>query len=565
MNYKFEIEVESFNEAELFVLNEKTWSYHTTNPSEQGDSLIYRCNMVKAKKDKCASGIKILVHANNSKCSVYRSSNDHTCGSSEFKAIKPMTLAVKEFIEMKFNSHMTPALIMDAILNDENLPNPSLHQLKNYVKELKEQKFGPNVISLGDLEDKLNQISEVPASDEVGFCFKKALIYGEEKGEFRFFITTKILINNAILNPNQHITIDTTYKVTYRGYPLFPVGTTDKGKHFHLLGFAMCSSEKAEDFQFVFSCVKEAVKEFCEVDFTPKMIMADGADAITLAIEREFPGAIRLMCWYHAITAIEKRAKTCGKENREKILADIRLIHLSPSKEVFEIASRLFCEKWTEEEPDFVDYFKTYWLAKNCNWYLGISTENHPSTNNAQEGYHSSFKKERTIREQMALGAFIKCLTDAVEAYSKRYSNNVKIFEKTVEISKSTWTNAYQFLQQKKQIKMKEENGETIHIVPNHEYILIPEIIIAPDEWIIFEDFKENFSKIHEVQFKEENWKASICSCPAYFKEYMCKHVIAIAARKKLVQIPPYAKNLPLMEKRKPGRPAKAKKALIRD
>jgi hypothetical protein len=43
----------------------------------------------------------------------------------------------------------------------------------------------------------------------------------------------------------------------------------------------------------------------------------------------------------------------------------------------------------------------------------------------------------------------------------------------------------------------------------------------------------------------------------------MCKHVVGIALRLKFCRAPAEAKNIPLGQKRKPGRPAKAKKALL--
>ncbi len=56
-----------------------------------------------------------------------------------------------------------------------------------------------------------------------------------------------------------------------------------------------------------------------------------------------------------------------------------------------------------------------------------------------------------------------------------------------------------------------------------------------------------------------ENWIKSTCSCPACLKNY----IVGLAARYKLCSIPFEAKNMPLGQKRKRGRVAKAKKALI--
>ena len=46
-------------------------------------------------------------------------------------------------------------------------------------------------------------------------------------------------------------------------------------------------------------------------------------------------------------------------------------------------------------------------------------------------------------------------------------------------------------------------------------------------------------------------------------KKFVCKHVVGLAIRLKFVAPPIEAKALPLNQKRKRGRPSKAKKALL--
>ena len=48
-----------------------------------------------------------------------------------------------------------------------------------------------------------------------------------------------------------------------------------------------------------------------------------------------------------------------------------------------------------------------------------------------------------------------------------------------------------------------------------------------------------------------------------HLKKFICKHIVGIALRLKYVKAPAASKNVPLGQKRKPGRPAKAKKALL--
>ena len=53
------------------------------------------------------------------------------------------------------------------------------------------------------------------------------------------------------------------------------------------------------------------------------------------------------------------------------------------------------------------------------------------------------------------------------------------------------------------------------------------------------------------------------CNCPAFLKNYICKHVVGMSIRLKYCKPPAAAKTVPIGEKRKRGRPAKAKPALL--
>ena len=54
------------------------------------------------------------------------------------------------------------------------------------------------------------------------------------------------------------------------------------------------------------------------------------------------------------------------------------------------------------------------------------------------------------------------------------------------------------------------------------------------------------------------------CTCEIYLKEYQCEHLLALGILYGVYNCPVEAKNVPLGQKRKPGRPAKAKKSLVR-
>ena len=81
--------------------------------------------------------------------------------------------------------------------------------------------------------------------------------------------------------------------------------------------------------------------------------------------------------------------------------------------------------------------------------------------------------------------------------------------------------------------------------------------------WKTFDTYVAGMSRLWLVNFITNDWITSRCSCSYYVKHYICKHIVGLAAKFDLFEFRPEAKSLPLGMKRKRGRPARAKKALI--
>ena len=89
--------------------------------------------------------------------------------------------------------------------------------------------------------------------------------------------------------------------------------------------------------------------------------------------------------------------------------------------------------------------------------------------------------------------------------------------------------------------------------------------------WKTLDEFRKRAIDIWRVTIPTTDvnsiWKKSTCSCSSFFKKYLCKHIIGTSLRtipEIRKSIPLEARNLPLAAKRKTGRPALAKKALVR-
>ena len=67
------------------------------------------------------------------------------------------------------------------------------------------------------------------------------------------------------------------------------------------------------------------------------------------------------------------------------------------------------------------------------------------------------------------------------------------------------------------------------------------------------------------VTFVTTDWLQSTCTCPIFYKHYICKHMVGLAIVNNLYDPPPEAKATLFQNKRRPGRPSKSSKALVID
>ena len=148
---------------------------------------------------------------------------------------------------------------------------------------------------------------------------------------------------------------------------------------------------------------------------------------------------------------------------------------------------------------------------------------------------------------------------------------NYKIVSQIPDYSLSDFTLAYQWTQQNKKTKsINSDSGEIFYIPAkgideiNSAEIALFRQTSADLSWDNYDFFKKNI--FWTIAIDHENWKQSKCSCPYFAKNYKCKHIIGVSARLKVkgCVILPQHKTIQLGQKRKRGRPALAKKALIR-
>lgn len=356
------------DDAKTFIKKESSWSIYTTNTLKTGKKVIYRCINAKLRGKQCEASIYLFYPSNKTEVTLFTAANQHTRKQKENR----MTDGTKAVIEQLFKDGFKTRKAIQCKLASTNIQLPTKNQLNNFISKLNVEHFGVSSISLGELEVFLRDHSSTPVNDNEAFIVDYTCDDAKE-GDFKFFVSTKMLLRNAV--DCQILSADTTYKMTWQGFPISPVGTVDKDRKFHLFGTLVSKEEKTDDFRFAFNAVKEGVRNLYQHNMNPKLLISDAAEAIHNGAKSVFgAGIIILMCWFHAKKAVKKNITRFVTDThvQAEILDDMSLLNQSNSKEVFDRASVLFLRKYSKYEQ-FCSYFKMEWLVnhrnKNCAEY----------------------------------------------------------------------------------------------------------------------------------------------------------------------------------------------------
>lgn len=344
------------------------------------------------------------------------------------------------------------------------------------------------------------------------------------------------------------------------------VGSTDINKTFHLIGFVVASNERSFTYEFAFNAVKKGMLEVTKKEFQPEVLICDADPAIHKGWRKSFTHDTKIiMCFFHVMHNVNKYKYT-SKENKDKIKADIQILHLCYDEQLFEFGCELFIEKWKTKEENVIKTFEKSFINKNKNWFIGAHFKA-PKTNNALERFNGTLKLFQTEYLKKPLKQFMQIAMKMVQQRSREYSMDKIEFQKEIRIPSDVI---------KKGIALKgnyvaneeNENGEV-------EFYMFASSInkeITQDDIDNFKNVEydsfENFTKkafiIWKMTFPKDlvNWRNAICTCPAYDNHFICKHIIAIAHKLGLIEEEPEDfDDEPLFTNPK-GKPKRASKAL---
>jgi hypothetical protein len=133
----------------------------------------------------------------------------------------------------------------------------------------------------------------------------------------------------------------------------------------------------------------------------PDVVGSDRARAIVNAASATWPETRSVLCWPHVSLYLTegKFAKhmsgECTKEQRERMEADIIMLHQARSQEMFDFVAEFMFEVWVKEgESGFVVYFRRHYGSGIWSrWYYGASLVcGVPANQNSIETRHGTQK-----------------------------------------------------------------------------------------------------------------------------------------------------------------------------
>lgn len=561
---------ESSAEAEEYVRSNKFWKISSSTSTASGKRVDYRCAAGKYRVNECPAGLYLLYHSTNLRVSVYRTENEHKNHITE--PTRGLSIDVKNFVERKYKDGITKPKALLHLIRDSEMPEPPKSKLVSFLRTLRSEVLGSPTISVAELQAWCAERQHVPHDHDEPYVlasYVHAASADLEEQDLKLVISTRRSL--SLIRRSRLVQIDATYKLIWQGYPVIIVGTSDANHVFHPFAVAVTKGETAEDFAFVFRAVHEA-----DLQWNPTILLADGSEAITNGFQAVFSHPFtRLMCFFHVRKQVDMYLRPLTKDQLgPRLKGDIYALQTCASTEHFEKASQLFLKKWRMTKTDdrirdFIDYFEKEWFLTLPNWYEGAAP-GFPSTNNGLEATNAVIKKENTLRERLPVGQFLTCAANMMRRWSQQrdpHCVNCTHFADTASISLPLWTSAYQWATANAPVLHRTTSNSVQYFVTSSQTStpittkLLSQFQRREGKWSTFDEFKKWRNEIWEIQVFAE--KKATCTCPLFLKGRMCKHSIGMLIRQKELDPPSEARNIRLGQKRKRGRPSKAKKALL--
>ncbi|CAF3712454.1 unnamed protein product [Rotaria socialis] len=168
------------------------------------------------------------------------------------------------------------------------------------------------------------------------------------------------------------------------------------------------------------------------------------------------------------------------------------------------------------------------------------------------EATNKVVKDDGTFRERHVLSRFLVIASNIINNWSIERdpsSTNAKLFTVKPTICLNLWTSSYQWAKSTKDVICRQDDVSKKYYIPARNLESISQADLnkyVNRKWTTFNHFKNSFD-IWCLEIKNgSDWKTSRCTCPAFLKNYICKHIVGMGIRLKLCKPPPAAKNVPI-------------------
>lgn len=384
--------------------------------------------------------------------------------------------------------------------------------------------------------------------------------YNENELKFVGFLTTKRLLSHCLGAKVKIIHADTTYKLLWEDFPVHVLGITDHKKSFHLIGIGISTNETSEMYEFCFNAIKNGVLEIHETNLEWLALMSDASRAIKNGFEKVNPFALQRTCYFHMKKAISSR-KFTNATNKDLIIENISRLQMSSDVGTFDKGAELFVKKWKNREKDFVEYLQKYWFNPQNKYFFGGAMAFTPSTNNALESTNGKIKVDFRFRQRYRMSEFKDKAMQMIETFSTEYKTGLKKVDWKVPISDDVWKDGIKWAASKKQVIVEKEARFNItrHYIPSDAGLIINPQQLATYKarsWRSFDAFYGNIAAIWVVKIGDNDIETATCTCPPFMKNYVCKHILGIGLRSKIITHPLHLRQLSKRPNRR-GRPKK--------
>lgn len=176
----------------------------------------------------------------------------------------------------------------------------------------------------------------------------------------------------------------------------------------------------------------------------------------------------------------------------------------------------------------------------------------------------------------MPFAQFSEKVLEMASDLSLEYRNETRLINNEPTVPRDLWVKSAIWAKNTKiaTIKTSENESKMMFFAPSSKWVGSEKPFdsdavekLQQMTWKTFDQYVEfghNMFYTVKISKEKEKWHLfSQCNCIDFFKNYMCKHTVGIALRRKIAILPATAIPTLLTKTRKAGRPAKAAKALL--